>query len=402
MRPLSRLNVWLRRIPVHAAIIVMCLLWVLPALGLLVTSFRPVQDVNQTGWWMVLAPQAGQAEYDQFCAACHGSDGTALPQANLADPQLVSGYPRSIRLAATFNREYDGQVHVPEDQRPGDRQLADILSYMRALAGVESRPRLWLRNYVDALAGYRGRENYIYECYEAEDAPRIQPGIRSCDFLKDATISQAAMGRAFINSLLVTIPSTILPIMFAAFAAYAFAWLDFHARQVLFAILVGLQIVPLQMTLIPIFRIYSQLNLNGTFWGVWLFHTGFGLPYAIYLLRNFIGELPREVFESAYLDGAGPIKAFFRLALPLATPALASLGIFQFLWVWNDLLVALIFLGGTKPVVTYQISNMVTSLGAGWHLLTAAAFISTLLPLLVFFSLQRFFVRGILAGSIKG
>jgi alpha-glucoside transport system permease protein len=402
MKPLSRLNVLLRKVPVHAAIIVMCIMWILPTVGLLVTSARPVQDVNETGWWMTLSPRPGRAEYDEFCAACHGGDGAALPEADLSDSELVSSYTRSIQLAATFNREYGGQVHIPEGQRPDEQQVADILAYMRTLAGIESRPRLWFRNYVDALAGYRGRENYLYECGEAEDAPRVQPGIRSCNFVEDATISQTAMGRAFVNSLLVTIPSTILPILFAAFAAYAFAWLDFHGRQVLFALLVGLQIIPLQMTLVPILRIYSRLDLNGTFWGVWLFHTGFGLPYAIYLLRNFIGSLPREVFESVYLDGAGPVKAFFRLALPLSTPAIASLGIFQFLWVWNDLLVALIFLGGTTPVMTYQISNMVTSLGAGWHLLTAAAFISMLLPLLVFFGLQRFFVRGILAGSVKG
>lgn len=402
MKPLSRLNTILSSVPLHTSIIIMCFLWILPTVGLLVTSFRPVQDVNETGWWKTLAPRPGAAEYTEFCSACHGNNGKALPDADLSDPELVGSFTRSIRLAATFNREYDGQIHIPEDQRPDDQELANILSHMRVLAGAETRPRLWLRNYVDALAGYRGREDYLYECYEAEDAPRLQPGIRTCDFLKDATVSQAAMGRAFVNSLLVTIPATILPILFAAFAAYAFAWLDFRGRQTLFALLVGLQIVPLQMTLIPVFRIYSRMGLNGTFWGVWLFHTGFGLPYAIYLLRNFIGSLPREVFESVYLDGATPVTAFFRLALPLATPAIASLGIFQFLWVWNDLLVALVFLGGTKPVMTYQISNMVTSLGAGWHLLTAAAFISMLIPLLVFFGLQRFFVRGILAGSVKG
>jgi alpha-glucoside transport system permease protein len=210
------------------------------------------------------------------------------------------------------------------------------------------------------------------------------------------------MGRSFLNSLLVSIPATILPVLFAAFAAYAFSWLDFRGRQLLFVILVRLQVVPLQMTLVPIYRIYTQLGLNGTFVGIWLFHTGFGLPYAIYLLRNFIGSLPRDVFESVYLDGASPWTAFLRLALPLATPALASLTIFQFLWVWNDLLVALVFLGGTTPVLTYQISNMVTSLGAGWHLLTAAALISMLMPMIIFFGLQRFFVRGILAGSVKG
>jgi alpha-glucoside transport system permease protein len=155
------------------------------------------------------------------------------------------------------------------------------------------------------------------------------------------------------------------------------------------------------MTLIPIFKIYSRLGLNGTFLGVWLFHTGFGLPYAIYLMRNFIGGLPRDLFESAYLDGASHWTAFWRLALPLSVPALAALGIFQFLWVWNDLLVALVFLGGQTPVLTWQISSLVGRFSPP-HLLTAAAFVSIVLPMLVFFSMQRFFVRGILAGSVKG
>jgi alpha-glucoside transport system permease protein len=210
------------------------------------------------------------------------------------------------------------------------------------------------------------------------------------------------MGQAFLNTLIVTIPATILPIIFAAFAAYAFAWQDFKGRTWLFAALIGMQIVPLQMTLVPISRLYAQLGLNGTFLGVWLFHTGFGLPYAIYLMRNFIGSLPRELFESVYLDGASHWTAFYRLVLPLSIPAIASLGIFQFLWIWNDLLVALVFLGGNKPVLTYQINGLVQSLGGGWQLLTAAAFLSMLVPLLVFFAFQRYFVRGLLAGSVKG
>jgi alpha-glucoside transport system permease protein len=400
--PGARLNAILKRIPLHAAIIFMCAAWLLPTIGLLVTSLRPVQDVNETGWWAVFAPPPGGAEYEQYCGACHGAEGNALPEANLSDPELIGSFTRSYLLAATFDNTYNGQIHVPESDRPDEYQLADILDHLQRLSGIEQRPRFWLQNYIDALAGYRGRETYAEECYQAEDAPHIQPGVRSCNFLEDATVSQAAMGRAFVNSLLVAIPSTILPILFAAFAAYAFAWLDFRGRQVLFALLVGLQIVPLQMTFVPIYRLYTQLGLNGTFVGIWLFHTGFGLPYAIYLMRNALGGLPKEVFESAYLDGASPVTAFFKLAIPLAMPAIASLGIFQFLWIWNDLLVALIFLGGARPVLTYQISNMVTSLGAGWHLLTAAAFISMLLPMLVFFGLQRFFVRGLLAGSVKG
>jgi alpha-glucoside transport system permease protein len=217
-------------------------------------------------------------------------------------------------------------------------------------------------------------------------------------------LGSAGMGQSFINSLFIAIPATIIPIMAAAFAAYAFAWMDFPGRNLLFVMVVGLLVVPLQMTLIPILKIYNLLGLTGTFLGIWLAHTGYGLPFAIYLLRNFFGTLPRDMFESAYLDGASPFTAFFRLVLPLSIPALASLAIFQFMWVWNDLLVALIYLGGYPSVapMTVTISNLVNSLGGGWQLLTAAAFISMILPLLVFFSLQRYFVRGVLAGSVKG
>jgi alpha-glucoside transport system permease protein len=217
-------------------------------------------------------------------------------------------------------------------------------------------------------------------------------------------ITSNGMGQAFLNSLLITVPSTIIPIMIAAFAAYAFARMEFPGRQILFVIVVGLLVVPLQMTLIPILRVYNRLGLAGKFIGIWLAHTGYGLPFAIYLLRNFFGALPNDIFESAFLDGASNITAFFRLALPLSVPALASLAIFQFLWVWNDLLVALVYLGGTEKVapLTVRLSSLVNSLGQNWHLLTAAAFISMILPLIIFFSLQRYFVRGILAGSIKG
>ena len=217
-------------------------------------------------------------------------------------------------------------------------------------------------------------------------------------------LSQNNMADSFINSLFISIPSTVIPILVAAFAAYAFAWMEFPGRNILFITVVGLLVVPLQMTLRPVLRMYTVVGLTGTFLGIWLAHTGYGLPFSIYLLRNFFGGLPREMFESAYLDGASSFTAFFRLALPTSVPALGSLAIFQFMWVWNDLLVALIYLGGKPSVapMTLTISNLVNSLGQGWQLLTAAAFISMLLPLLVFFSLQRYFVSGILAGSVKG
>ncbi len=222
--------------------------------------------------------------------------------------------------------------------------------------------------------------------------------------LYEQALSAAGMGQSFINSLFITIPATVIPLMIAAFAAYAFAWMRFPGREILFVAVIGLLVVPLQTTLIPVLRIYNNLGLTGTFVGIWLAHSAYGLPLAVYLLRNFFSTLPRDMFESAALDGASPFTAFFSLALPLSVPAIASLAIFQFMWVWNDLLIALIYLGGEPSVapMTVTIGNLTNSLGGGWQVLTAAAFISMLLPLVVFFTLQRYFVRGLLAGSVKG
>ena len=216
-------------------------------------------------------------------------------------------------------------------------------------------------------------------------------------------IASDGMGNAFVNSLIVTIPSVAIPITIAAFAAYAFAWIPFRGRGILFTIVVALLVVPIQMSLIPILQIYSAGNLYGSYLGIWLAHTGFGLPLAIFLLYNFISQLPRDLFESASIDGASHLQIFTRIVLPLSIPALGAFAIFQFLWVWNDLLVALVFLGpGAEvrvlPTALYQ---LIGSRGGSWHLLTAGAFLTMVVPLIVFIVLQRAFVRGILAGSVK-
>ena len=212
------------------------------------------------------------------------------------------------------------------------------------------------------------------------------------------------MTQAFLNSFAVTIPSTVIPILIAAFAAYGFAWMKFPGRRFLFIIIVALLVVPLQIALVPILSDYNRLGLNGTFLAIWLAHTGFGLALATYLLFGYISTLPREMLESAFIDGASHFTVFIRLVLPLSLPALASFAIFQFLWVWNDYLVALVFLGvdPSFKVLTQRLADLTGTFGNAWHLLTAGAFVTMILPLIVFIGLQRFFVRGLLAGSIKG
>ncbi|MDR1799115.1 MAG: carbohydrate ABC transporter permease [Bifidobacteriaceae bacterium] len=216
--------------------------------------------------------------------------------------------------------------------------------------------------------------------------------------------SQNKLGTYFVNSFVVTLPSVLIPITLALLAAYAFAWIDFRGRNILFIAVFSLQVVPIQVTMIPLLTQYVNWGLNGTYWVLWLSHAMFGLPLAIFLLHNFMREIPRELVEAARVDGAGHVQVFLRVILPLMTPAIASFAIFQFLWVWNDLLVALAFAGNTPEVapLTARLSDMVGSRGSAWHLLSAGAFISMVVPLAVFLALQRFFVRGLLAGSVKG
>lgn len=405
MKPLSKLNAFLNRFPLHFALIFMCVLWLIPTLGLFISSFRNREDVRTSGWWHVFTPaqqSVGKAEYDTYCASCHGADGKKIPTADLSSPELVARYPRSNGLLTMLKQDVNGQPHVvnpalPENTTDAMDKLSAIVQYMNALSGQQSASgQLTLNNYADALVGYKGTQDYLTDCKEGVPSALAKFSCTSADLL-----NPEGMGSAFLNTLIVTIPATILPIIFGALAAYAFAWLDFKGRTWIFAALVGLQVVPLQMTLVPIARLYNSLGLQDTFLGIWMFHTGFGLPYAIYLLRNFMGDLPREVFESAYLDGASHWQAFIRLALPLTKPAIASLGIFQFLWVWNDFLVAKIFLS-SHPVLTVQITNLIDPRGANWHILTAAAFLSIIVPMLVFFFFQKDFVRGMTAGAVKG
>jgi alpha-glucoside transport system permease protein len=218
------------------------------------------------------------------------------------------------------------------------------------------------------------------------------------------TESSGGLGDYFVNSFIVTIPSVIIPLTLAALAAYAFAWIKFPGRDLLFVAVFALQIVPIQVTLIPLLTLYVDTGIAGTFWPIWLSHSIFALPLAVFLLHNFMKEVPATLLEAARMDGAGHIAIFFKVLLPLLRPALAAFGIFQFLWVWNDLLVALTFAGGGSTVapITVALQTLSGTRGTAWHLLSAGAFVSIVVPVTIFLLLQRYFVRGLLAGSVKG
>ncbi len=347
-------------------LLVIVLIWTIPTFGVFVTSFRDSKDIYGSGWWSVL-PHKDLAKTGEF----------EIPQET--DPNIpitIDGY------TATFE-EWRKGIEVEKGKTfrwYGNKRSRKIEVFEKKWVGFGAN--LTLNNYRDVLTG--GKVTF-----------------------KDATGNEISrkgnnFADAVLNSLAVTIPATIIPILIAAFAAYAFAWMEFPGRRPMFIMVVALLVVPLQVALIPILRDFTRWGLNGTFVSMWMAHTGFGLPLAIYLLYNYISNLPRDIFESAYLDGATPFTTFVRLVLPLSVPALASFSIFQFLWVWNDYLVALIFLGDRNRVVTSALAAMVGEKGQDWHLLTSGAFLSMILPLMVFFGLQRFFVRGLMAGSVKG
>ncbi|MBN8882344.1 carbohydrate ABC transporter membrane protein 2 (CUT1 family) [Salana multivorans] len=222
------------------------------------------------------------------------------------------------------------------------------------------------------------------------------------DNYEAALSGSGGLGKFFINSIVITLPAVLIPIAIALLAAYAFAWIEFPGRNVLFVAIFALQVVPIQVALVPLLKAYNQAGIGGSFWTVWISHAMFGLPLAIFLLHNFMKDIPPALVEAARVDGAGHVKIFFQVLLPLLVPAIASFGIFQFLWVWNDLLVGLTFTNTESRPITVAIAELAGSRGGQWHLLTAGAFISMIVPIVVFIALQRYFVRGLLAGSVKG
>ncbi|MFT5195332.1 MAG: alpha-glucoside transport system permease protein [Candidatus Promineifilaceae bacterium] len=353
---------------VNGSLALIVLIWTIPTLGILVSSFRNRDDIATTPWWYVLPHREWQATE------------RLEPKELGLDPD---GIMEIEGATGTFKEFRDGIA------TPSGNQVTWIGN--KRIGWIEVQELTWAMDTNFSLDNYRqvlGGQDF--EFTRQDGTVEVVPG--------------DDMTAAFINSLAVTIPATLIPILIAAFAAYAFAWMRFPGRRPMFIMVVALLVVPLQIALVPILRDYKALNLNGTFLAIWLAHTGFGLALAVYLLYNYISQLPRETLESAFIDGASHFTVFVRLILPLSVPALASFAIFQFLWVWNDYLVALIFLGGNPEfeLVTQRMAAIVGSRGSEWHLLTAGAFVSMVLPLIVFFSLQRYFVRGLLAGSVKG
>lgn len=369
---------------VHIALLFFVAVWTLPTLGIFVTALRDRSQIVVSGWWTSFA-SSSQTEAGRLppASAQVERDGKFFLEGNL----FTDGTARNISAFGT-------RAAAPTQYEAGSvAELDDGVTLQLNADGsfVMASPK--------AFEGDRGQRIYY-----ASSAP---PRFTTENY--ERVLFSEGIGRSFINSLTVTIPATIIPILIAAFAAYALAWMRFPGRALLIAVVIGLLVVPLQMSLIPLLKLYNGVGAffgvpAKTYLGIWLAHTGFGLPFAIYLLRSYIAGLPREIMESARIDGASDFEIFVKIVLPLSFPVLASFAIFQFLWVWNDLLVAMVFLGSSSDqlVLTGKLNALLGSRGGDWEILTASAFITIIVPLIVFFSLQRYFVRGLLAGSVKG
>lgn len=368
---------------VHLSVALLVILWTLPTAGLLISSLRDKDQLAVSGWWTALStssqnrqtraagPETQREENGKFVISGNVLEG---------DSAKVSAFGFNSREPAAFLPGSTATMNDGEQLTVQENGDYTIVSDTK-------------------MEGARGQRIF----FTASVPPRF-----TFDNYREV-LNAEGIGQSFINSLTVAIPATIIPILVAAFAAYALAWMPFPGRSLLIAIVVGLLVVPLQMSLIPLLKLYNGVGAflgvpAKTYVGIWLAHMGFGLPLAIYLLRNYMAGLPREIMESARVDGASDFEIFVKIILPLSFPALASFAIFQFLWTWNDLLVAMVFLGtgNNELVLTGRLVNLLGSRGGNWEILTASAFITIIVPLIVFFSLQRYLVRGLLAGSVKG
>jgi alpha-glucoside transport system permease protein len=372
------------RFGVHIAVFVFVAIWTIPTLGILVSSLRDKDQIIASGWWSSFASST-QTEAGRLppASAQVEKDGKFVIEGNIfgeAPARDISAF--GIRSAA------------PTEFPAGT--VADLKDGVTLQVNADGS---FVMTSPTAFEGERGQRVYY-----ASSAP---PRFTTENY--ETVLFSEGIGRSFINSLTVTVPATVIPIMIAAFAAYALAWMRFPGRALIIAVIIGLLVVPLQMALIPLLQLYNGVGMffgvpSKTYLGIWLAHTGFGLPFAIYLLRSYMAGLPRELMESARIDGASDFEIFIKIVLPLSFPVLASFAIFQFLWVWNDLLVAMVFLGSGSDqlVLTGKLNALLGSRGGDWEILTTSAFVTIIVPLIVFFSLQRYFVRGLLAGSVKG
>ncbi|MCR9236214.1 MAG: carbohydrate ABC transporter permease [Alphaproteobacteria bacterium] len=368
---------------VHISVALLVALWLFPTLGLLVSSFRTSDQIATSGWWKAGFPseqnltlRTGDPDTQVQDGDVFVIEGNLFGEVGAAE---ISVFGISSREIGTYNAGDTAELRNGSTvtvQSNGDyrQESAEELTGSRGsriFVTATTPPEFTLRNYQNVLFDPSNREG---------------------------------MAKAFFNTLTVTIPATIIPILVAAFAAYALAWMDFPGRALLIAVVVGLLVVPLQLALIPLLKFHNEIGIGKGYLGAWMAHTGFGLPLAIYLLRNYMVGLPRDIIENAKVDGATDFQIFVKIILPLSFPALASFAIFQFLWTWNDLLVALVFLidsTGETTVMTKQIVELLGTRGGNWEILATSAFVSIAVPLLVFFAMQKYLVRGLLAGSVK-
>lgn len=381
---LQRIRLEPSRFALHLAVLIIVAMWTLPTAGLLVSSLRDKNLIATSGWWTALTTTVRSAQTrTKEASAQVEQDGKFVISGNLFEGTEGGAGTGTVTAFGT-------KVAKPDEFPPGATAAYDDGRSLTVNADGAY-------TYTSPVKFEDGRGQRVFFMTS------VPPAFTTENYAN--VLFSQGIGRAFVNSLTVTIPATIIPILIAAFAAYALAWMKIPARGFMISVVVGLLVVPLQMSLIPLLKLYNATGfLSKTYLGIWLAHTGFGLPFAIYLLRSYIAGLPRDLIESAQVDGANDFKIFRRIILPLSFPALASFAIFQFLWVWNDLLVAIVFLGTEpdKTVLTYQLNSLLGSRGGNWEILTASAFITIIVPLIVFFSLQRYFVRGLLAGSVKG
>ncbi|MGW9232134.1 carbohydrate ABC transporter permease [Pseudorhizobium sp. NPDC055634] len=377
-------RIGLPRIFVHLAVLVLVILWLVPTLGILVTSIRDRDQITTSGWWTAFSSSSQTAAVRLAEPSAQRQEGANhVISGNVFD----EGAPGTVKA-------FGVRVQEPAAYQAGE--TADLGDGETLTVNEDGS---YVHSSAVPFEGNRGQRVYL----------TIATPPEFTDENYRTVLNAEGLGQSFVNSLTVTIPATIIPILIAAFAAYALSWMEFPGRALIIATVIGLIVVPLQMSLIPLLRMYNEISLffgvpSKTYAGIWLAHTAFGIPLAIYLLRNYISGLPREIIESARVDGASDFEIFMKIVLPLSFPALASFAIFQFLWVWNDLLVAIVFLGASRDqlVLTGALNALLGSRGGNWEILTASAFITIIVPVLVFFALQRYLVRGLLAGSVKG